>query len=71
MAKNGCKTAIYQLQIFVNSLLLGKPWQNIFKCLYEYEKLKYRDVYNISNFKAFGMINLQYEIGICQKYIIE
>ena len=27
--------------------------------------------YNISHSKAFGMINLQYEIRICQKYMIK
>ena len=43
--------------------------KHTFKCLYEYlnKKLRYRDLIHIFHFKAFGMINLRYEIRICQK----
>ena len=39
-----------------------------FKCLYEYlnKKIEIQRP-NIFPFKAFGMINLHYEIRICQK----
>ena len=42
---------------------------SIFKHFYECpnEKLRHRYAICISHFKAFGMINLQYEIIICQK----
>ena len=42
----------------------------MFKAFYEYltEKLKYRDVTgNMPQFKAFGFIDLQYEIRIWKK----